>query len=213
MPLIFEDLYRAHDDYVRRLCRGMVRDADLSDDLAQEVWMAVLAALPGFRGEAKPTTWIFTIARRVILRQRARERRRGLADFAWTMMRQAQDAAPPPGRGLDDWVLENCHRCVVGMAHCLAPDKRLVWVLREMLGLPHTEVARITGRSEAAVRQIHSRGARRIGRFLEGNCPLFNPASDCSCRMKRLLPDSALRAEVASTAVLVERLFTDRDAI
>ena len=35
-------------------------------EAAQEVWLAVLEGLPGFRGESALSTWIYSIARRVV---------------------------------------------------------------------------------------------------------------------------------------------------
>jgi RNA polymerase sigma-70 factor (ECF subfamily) len=199
-----DELYRRHGGYIRALCRRVVADVDRVEDLSQEIWEEILRSLPGFRNESKITTWMFTIARRVLLRQSQRERHRSLSEFAWTMERQVPERQAPDGMAVDDWVRHHCRRCLAGMVHCLAPEKRLVYILREIMKLPHGEIAAITGRKEAAVRQIHARAARRIKRFLEGNYPLFATGSDCSCGMKRLLPDSAVQAEVVATGRLVE---------
>ncbi len=45
--------------WARRLCNG---DVHLADDLAQETFIKAYAALPGFRGEAKFSTWLYRIA-------------------------------------------------------------------------------------------------------------------------------------------------------
>jgi RNA polymerase sigma-70 factor (ECF subfamily) len=198
------ELYRLYQPLVASLCHRLCGRREQAEDLCQETWAAILAGLGGFRGDAKLSTWIYTVTRRVALRQLEREKRRGLADFAWTRARTPAAAGPPPGRDPDEWVGRNCRSCVEGMVHCLAPDKRLVYVLREFIKLPHAEIARITGRSPGAVRQIHARACRRIGRFIQRNCPLFNPSDTCSCNMKGLLPATRLAAEIADTAATVE---------
>jgi RNA polymerase sigma factor (sigma-70 family) len=51
------------------LCRylqGMVGSPHLADDLAQEVWIAVLRGLPRLREPERFTPWVFTIARRTV---------------------------------------------------------------------------------------------------------------------------------------------------
>lgn len=45
--------------WARRLCDG---DIHLADDLAQEVFIKAYAALPGFRGDSKFSTWLYRIA-------------------------------------------------------------------------------------------------------------------------------------------------------
>jgi RNA polymerase sigma-70 factor (ECF subfamily) len=51
---------------VSSMCRRMIQDEDTAKDAAQEVWMAVIKSLPSFQGKSKISTWIYTIAYRVI---------------------------------------------------------------------------------------------------------------------------------------------------
>src|SRR6185437_659016 len=47
------------DVVVRRLVGG---DADLAEDIAQEVWIQIFRALPSYRGESQFSTWAHRIA-------------------------------------------------------------------------------------------------------------------------------------------------------
>ncbi|WP_354638135.1 RNA polymerase sigma factor [Kitasatospora camelliae] len=49
-----------------RFVRGMVGPPDLADDLAQEVWVAVVRGLPGLREPERFAAWLFTVARRTV---------------------------------------------------------------------------------------------------------------------------------------------------
>ncbi|MER7716250.1 sigma-70 family RNA polymerase sigma factor [Streptomyces flaveolus] len=49
-----------------RYVRGMVGSAHLADDLAQEVWVAVVRGLPRLRQAERFVPWLFTIARRTV---------------------------------------------------------------------------------------------------------------------------------------------------
>jgi RNA polymerase sigma-70 factor, ECF subfamily len=60
---------------VHALARNMVGRED-ADDVAQECFLAVHAALPSFRGEAKVSTWVYRIAIRIAIERRARRARR-----------------------------------------------------------------------------------------------------------------------------------------
>src|SRR5262245_49104366 len=43
-------------------CIARIGDHDIANDVAQEVFVAIWKALPGFRGESSLRTWIFVIA-------------------------------------------------------------------------------------------------------------------------------------------------------
>lgn len=62
----FRALYRRHAGRLRaivlRLLGGRRADAD---DVLQEAWLAACRAMPGFRGEAKFSTWLIAITIRV----------------------------------------------------------------------------------------------------------------------------------------------------
>src|SRR5262249_11806058 len=60
---------------VRRYVASLRPEATL-DDICQEVWLAVHKALPAYRGEALPTTWLFAIARHKTADAQARQQRR-----------------------------------------------------------------------------------------------------------------------------------------
>ena len=51
----------------------MFRDEDEAREPAQAAWVEVLASLPGFRGESKLGTWIYTVVYRKILRLKSRK--------------------------------------------------------------------------------------------------------------------------------------------
>jgi RNA polymerase sigma factor (sigma-70 family) len=59
---VFEKLYQQYFSMVLNLCRGYMKgDRDLADDLAQDVFVNVWNALPGYRAEASYKTWIYRI--------------------------------------------------------------------------------------------------------------------------------------------------------
>ena len=56
-------LVRLHAPAVFALCRAMVRDRQLAEDLAQDTFARAIAALDSYRGDASPRTWLLKIAR------------------------------------------------------------------------------------------------------------------------------------------------------
>jgi RNA polymerase sigma factor (sigma-70 family) len=78
-PAAFTQFYRAHVDEVTRFVVRRVADPHLAADLTAEVFLAVIAAAPRYRGSfGGPRTWLYGIARNVIaaeFRRSVRERR------------------------------------------------------------------------------------------------------------------------------------------
>jgi RNA polymerase sigma-70 factor (ECF subfamily) len=58
----FQSLHDQYYSMVLNLCRGYMKgDREMASDLAQEVFINVWNALPGYRGEASYKTWIYRI--------------------------------------------------------------------------------------------------------------------------------------------------------
>ncbi|MGX1219287.1 RNA polymerase sigma factor (sigma-70 family) [Streptomyces ambofaciens] len=62
----FRELVAVWHPPLWRYVRGMVGHAHLADDLAQEVWVAVVRGLPRLREPERFASWLFTIARRAV---------------------------------------------------------------------------------------------------------------------------------------------------
>lgn len=58
----FEELYQQYLPMVLQMCRGYMKGhEELAKDLAQEVFINVWNALPGFKGKSTYKTWIYRI--------------------------------------------------------------------------------------------------------------------------------------------------------
>ncbi|MEM9381871.1 MAG: RNA polymerase sigma factor, partial [Planctomycetota bacterium] len=62
------------NDFLRRLARGLTRDDDAAEDLAQETWLQALRRPP--TAAESPRGWLATVARNVARNQGRSERRR-----------------------------------------------------------------------------------------------------------------------------------------
>ncbi|MFK7922791.1 MAG: RNA polymerase sigma factor [Bacteroidia bacterium] len=58
---LFQQILRDHKERLYRLCRSMIYQADLTDDLFQEVLLNVWQYLPRFRADAAIYTWLYRI--------------------------------------------------------------------------------------------------------------------------------------------------------
>lgn len=74
----FKLLYEMHFPRVFRRVSCLVPREDV-EDVTQEIFLAVMRSLKGFRGEAKFSTWLFTIANRQVAEYYRRRRQPGEA--------------------------------------------------------------------------------------------------------------------------------------
>ena len=58
-----DELFGRYQSRVAAWCFRVARDREWAADLAQEVFLKTLRNLPGFRGDSKFSTWLYTIAR------------------------------------------------------------------------------------------------------------------------------------------------------
>jgi len=191
---------------VSSICWRMTQDQDAAREAAQEVWLAVLEGLPGFRGESSLSTWIYTIARRVVGRYAQARRTDSMRMLAVAFEADGELPAPDaPDLDHDLWVREMCDLCLCGMLQCLEPDARLAYLLREVAELGYDDVALVLEVQPDAARQMVSRARRKLNRFMSGHCALANPTGACRCRMRRRVQGIDLPAEYTRLRRTVRR--------
>ncbi len=149
----FEALYRQHAGRVYALCLRLTADSQKARELTQDVFVRAWEALPEFRGEANITTWLHRIAVNAMLMQRRSERRRlsrvslaGDDDDDADALLQGVSAPADVGTAID------LERAVA----TLPPGVRRAFVLHDVEGYSHEEIARMTGLAAGTLRaQLH----------------------------------------------------------
>lgn len=129
----FERLVRSYQGEIWRLAWHLVRDESLADDITQDAFVRAYRFLPRYRGEAKFSTWLFTITRNCALDELRRAgRRRSLS--------HRLDREPPRAHADHSVGIE------VREAVALLPiDLREPIVLIDMFGVSYAEVSAVLG--------------------------------------------------------------------
>jgi len=187
MTTLSNDDIEEYGKMISILAKRMISRKDVAEEAAQEVWLEVVKSLPSFREESKVSTWIYTIAKRVISRY-AKSERVHTTEFLHDYI-TGNDRDIPNDLDMDKelWIKEECDRCLTGLFHCLTNEARLVYILRDVVQLPYGEVGVIMDMDDQTVRKSLSRSRAKLRSFLSGNCRIFNQNSDCKCRMNTLL--------------------------
>jgi len=146
----FEELYTAHKRRIFNLCLRMVDDWSRAEELMQDTFLQAYRKLSTFRGESAFSTWLHRIAVNVVLMHIRQNRARlhevsavaasgsGEDDEGWSAYYQA---CSPDGR-LDHAV----DRVTIERAVAKLPDGyRLVFVLHDVEGYEHHEIAELLG--------------------------------------------------------------------
>ena len=81
----FQEIYGILASPLQRYLRYLAREADTAEDLLQEVFLRVVrdaqdAGAAGWKGQAKFSTWLYTIARNLCV---DRSRREGIRRGTW----------------------------------------------------------------------------------------------------------------------------------
>ena len=63
----FSFLYSKHKDSLYRYFVKQIQDVNKAQELYQETWIKVIKAKQSYRVEAKFTTWLYTIARNLLI--------------------------------------------------------------------------------------------------------------------------------------------------
>ena len=134
----FARLYEVHAPRVFALCVRMTADRALAEELTQDAFVRAWEKLPQFRGESSFGTWLHRLTVNVVLNRResdGRRRRHHAADDDGAVLDAAPARPHVPGDRMD---LEQA-------IAALPPGARRVFVLYDVQGYQHDEIARLLG--------------------------------------------------------------------
>jgi len=145
---VFEYLYRLHSRRVYALCLRMVGNTAEAEDLTQEAFLLLLRKIHTFRGESAFSTWLHRLAVNLVL-MRLRKKSSPIVPLEATPDSDGETFSPSIDIGAPDLLLEgsidriNLERCI----QRLPVGYRTIFVLHDIEGYEHNEIAEILGRS------------------------------------------------------------------
>jgi len=146
--LMFEHLYRLYSRRVYALCLRIVGNTTEAEDLTQEVFLLLLRKIHTFRGDSAFSTWLHRLAANLVL-MHLRKKSLPIVSIEANPDPDENTGSPAIDIGAPDLLLEgsidriNLERCI----EQLPVGYRTMFVLHDIEGYRHNEIAEILGRS------------------------------------------------------------------
>lgn len=171
----FEMLYRQHRRRIFSICLRMVRNVADAEDLAQEAFLQAFRKLHTFRGDAAFSTWLHRLTVNVVL---MRFRKRHISELPLEETPGPEDSRDEQAaiRTDDMLLIRSVDRITLErVIQELPPGYQLIFVLHDVLGYEHSEIAEIlncsVGNSKSQLhkarlklREMLTRGKTRVAR-------------------------------------------------
>lgn len=140
----FEQIVRRYQTDVLRLAMHVLRDAGAAEDAAQETFVRAFRFLRRYRGDARFSTWLFSIARNCALDELRRTTKGGHPTEDIGMDLVSSESAPHVGVEI---------REAMGT---LPIDLREAVILIDMFGMSYREASIVAGVAEGTVKsRVH----------------------------------------------------------
>lgn len=152
--------FESHRAHLRAVGYRMLGSLTEADDAIQEAWLRLSRSDPSeienLRG------WLTTVVARVcldMLRSRTSRREESMSLHMPDPIVGRADGYDPEHEAL---LADAVGLALLVVLDTLSPAERVAFVLHDMFAVPFEEIAPIMGRSSVAVRQLASRGRRRV---------------------------------------------------
>lgn len=143
--LCFASLYAKHKRRVFSLCLRMTGDYAQAEDFTQEAFLQLFRKIGSFRGDSAFSTWLHRLAVNIVLMQ---FRKKVLAEVSLdeTLEGQHEDQPKREIATRDDVLHSSIDRIALQrVIEDLPPGYRIIFVLHDIEGYEHNEIAEMLG--------------------------------------------------------------------
>jgi RNA polymerase sigma-70 factor, ECF subfamily len=167
----FEEIYRLHQRLVYGLCLRMTQNVAEAEDLTQEVFITLFRKVGGFRGEAAFTTWLHRLTVNQVLmhfrKRRARKEEQSEGDSEEENARERLSSAQ---------TIPLIDRLALDRALAqLPPGYRAAFILHDIEGYEHEEVARMLGCAIGTSKSQLHKARTKLRKILRSRAPRASP--------------------------------------
>jgi len=160
--LSVEDLYSTYKSQLVRYFLSRGCSIEVAEDTVQSAFVKVISALDGFRGEAQISSWLHKIAIREFLMKRRGRR--------FTHEIVSEEAVSIEGSyapaGLSELIVSD-------LINRLAPGYKKIFLMHEVEGYEHEEIAEKLGINTGTVKSQLFKAKRRLRKLAESREAIF----------------------------------------
>ncbi len=166
-------IWTQHAPRIDALVRRLVGDPDQAADVAQEVWIQIFRALPGYRGDSQFSTWAHRIAV-----NRTLNALRSLRRVSKAEVDIEEDTSMVEHDGDRSMLAQTIDEAV----QKLSPGARHVFVLHDVEGYTHEEIAIelgiTSGGSKSQLFKARAKLRRLLAPLMDESMPAKEGADD-----------------------------------
>jgi RNA polymerase sigma-70 factor (ECF subfamily) len=155
------------------LVRRLVGDPDQAADVAQEVWIQIFRALPGYRGDSQFSTWAHRIAV-----NRTLNALRSLRRLSKVEVEIEEESSMVEHDGDRSLLAQTIDEAI----QALSPGARMVFVLHDVEGYTHEEIATelgiTSGGSKSQLFKARAKLRRLLAPLMDESVPAKEEADD-----------------------------------
>ncbi len=166
----YEQLYRAHGARMKSIARNQLGNAHDAEDVVQEVFLKIHRSIGNFRGQSAFSTWIYRILLNSCYDVRRRRQRR--PETPEEELAGPEGTYDPPAPRPNHPLRLALERCVERLGN----DHRQVFLLFEVEGLSHAEIAATMGITEAASKNRLYQAKLQLRQWLTESGPIKGPS-------------------------------------
>lgn len=161
-----EELYKRHKDKVYALVLRMTNNVQDAEDIVQEIFVQVQRKIADFRGDAAFSSWLYRVATNVTL-SALRRRKRHAKEFPVEKMQTTGYQPQTQATKLLKPFLEEA-------IASLPPKSRMVFVLHDIQGFQHDEIASMLHCSVGTSKSQLHKARAQLRKFLRPRLSLLD---------------------------------------
>jgi len=167
----FERIYQLHCSRIYALCLRMVGNSTEAEDLTQEAFLLIFRKIQTFRGESAFSTWLYRLTLNVVLMQLRKKKLRSTP--LETKNLDEEGRGQERGVGSPDLSLTGLidRFSLERAVDQLSPACRMVFVLHDIQGYKHHEIAGMMDSSVGTSKGRLHRARVRLREMLQESLP------------------------------------------
>ncbi len=195
----FAQIVERYERQVYHTVYAVLGSKEDAEDAAQETFLKIWKTLPQFRGDCRLSTWIFRVAKNTALDYASYRGRRAAVSLSYTDPDDGELAETeiedtgvylPPE---DELMKKETVEAVRKALEALAPEHRVILVLREFDGLSYQDISERLDLDIGTVKSRISRAKNHLKKILsEGN---FFDSDPSNCSEKKCESFSSERSD------------------